>query len=109
MTNYKPITTLPVLANFFEKLVHKRMMCLKNRFDLLNTNQLGYSAGQNTSDAPTDFLDRAYDAINQSRVLLPVCLDFSKAFDIVDYEFFLKKNCITMASEVQVWIYFALF
>ena len=61
MTNYRPITTLPVLAKVFEKLAHKRMMCFISRFNLLNTNQFGFLAGQNTSDAPTDFLDKACD------------------------------------------------
>ena len=86
MTNYRPITTLPVLAKVFEKLSHKRMMCLISRFNLLNTNQFGFLAGKNSSDAPTESLDKAYDAINQNRVLLTVVLDFSKTFDTVDHE-----------------------
>ena len=91
MTNYRPITTLPVLPKIFEKLAHKRMMCFISRFNLLNTNQFGFLAGQNTLDSLTEFLDKAYDAINQNRVLLTVFLDFSKAFDTVDHEILLKK------------------
>ena len=108
MTNYKPITTLLVLAIFLEKLAHKKMMCFINRFNLLNTNQFEFLAGKNTSDAPTKFLDKAFDAINQNRVLLIVLFNSSKAFDTVEHEILLK-NCITMASEVEVWIGFALF
>ena len=93
LTNYRPITTLPVLTNFvFEKLAHKRKICFINRFNLLKTNQIGFLAGQNTSDAPTEFLDKAYDAINQNRILLTVFLDFSKVFDKVYHKILLKKN-----------------
>ena len=50
------------------------------------------SAEWNTSDAFTEFLDKAYVAINQNRVLLAIFFDFSKAFDTVDHEIFLKKK-----------------
>ena len=71
-------------------------MCFRNRFNLLKTHQFGFLAGQNTVDALTEFLDRAYDAINQNRVLLTVFLDFSKALDTVDHETFLKKKTILL-------------
>ena len=67
------------------------MICFKNRFNLLNSNQFGSIAGQNTSDAITKFLDNACDIINKNRVLLTIFLDFSKAFDTVDHEILLKK------------------
>ena len=67
------------------------MICFINRYNLLNTNQYGFSAGQNAFDALTDLLDKAYDAIDQNRVLLTTFLDFSKAFDTVDHEITLKK------------------
>ena len=94
MTKYRAITTLPVLANFFEKFAHKGMICFLTRFNLLNTYQFGFLAGQNTSDAPTVFLDEAYDAINLNRVLLTAFLDYSKAFDTVDHETLWEKTAL---------------
>ena len=84
-TNYRPITTLPILAKMFEKLAHKRMICFINSFNLLNSNKFGFLAGQNTSDALIEYLDKGYDAINRNRVLLTIFSDFSKAFDTVDH------------------------
>ena len=40
------------------------------RINLLNCNQIGFLAVPNTSDAPTEFLDKAFSPINQNRVLL---------------------------------------
>ena len=68
------------------------MMCFINRFNLLNTNQFGILAEQNTSDAVTEFSDKAYDAINQKRGFLPVFIDFSKAFVTVDQGIRLKRK-----------------
>ena len=84
-TTYRPITTLPFLAENFEKLTQKRMICFINRFNLPNTNHFGFLAGQNTSDVFTEFLEKAQDTTNQIRVLLTVFLDFSKASDRVDH------------------------
>ena len=92
MTNYRSITALPVLAFFFEKLAHNRMKCFISIFNLLNANKFGFLAGQNASDAPTEFLDEAYYAFNQNGVLLTVFSDFSKAFDTVGHEILLKKK-----------------
>ena len=82
---------------------------LENIFNLLNSKQFGILAGQNTYDALIDFLDKAYDAFNQIRVLLTFFLDFSEAFDTVDHEILPKKKCIAMTSEVEVWTGCALF
>ena len=77
-TNYRKNTTLPILAKSFEKLAHNKMICIINRYNLQNTNQFGFLARQNTADAPTEFSDKAYDAINQNIVLLAIFLVFLK-------------------------------
>ena len=101
MTNYRPVTTLPVLAKNLEKIAHKIMMCFISRFSLLNTNQFGFLAGQNTSGALTEFLYKAYDDIIQNRVILTVFLDFSKTYDIVDHEILLKKTVLLWLLWIQ--------
>ena len=42
---------------------------VEKAFLLLIRNQFVPLAEQNTFDAPTEFLDKTYDAINQSKVL----------------------------------------
>ena len=75
---------------------------LENIFNLLNSKQFGILAGQNTYDALIDFLDKAYDAFNQIRVLLTFFLDFSEAFDTVDHEIFLKKIVLLWLQRKKV-------
>ena len=95
--NYRPINTLRVLAKGFENLAHKGMMRFINRFNLLKTNQFGFLAGQDTSNALTEFLDKAYDAINQNRVLITIFLNLSKAFATVDREIQNFVLCYSLA------------
>ena len=67
------------------------MFCFISRFSLINNNQFGFLAGQNISDAPTEFFDKAFDAINQKIVSPTIFLDFSKAFVTFDQGNPLKK------------------
>ena len=62
-----------------------------NKFNLLNTQQFGFLAGQNTSVTLKEILDRTYVSIDQNRVLLKIFLRFSKAFDKVDHENILRR------------------
>ena len=92
LKNYRPISTLLVLAKVFENLMRKRMMDFINSFNILNSNQFGLIPDHNTSDALLEFLDNnAYEAMNKNKVLLAIFHDFSKAFDIVDHEILLRK------------------
>jgi len=88
--NYRPITTLPVLAKPFEKLAHKRMMKISNKFEKINGNQFGFIANHNASDALLEFLIIAHDAVNNNDVLLAILLEYSKAFDTVDNQILLE-------------------
>ena len=63
------------------------MICFINGFNLINTNEFGILAWQNTSDALTEFLDKTYDASQSEQGFTNnFFLDFSKAFDTVDHE-----------------------
>ena len=42
-------------------------------------------------DALAEFVDLAYESINANHKFIAIYLDFSKAFDTVDYEILLKK------------------
>ena len=50
------------------------------------------SAGRSTSDVLLEFLDNAYDMLNDSGLLLAIYLNFSKAFDTVDHNILLMRG-----------------
>ena len=91
VSNYRPISTLNVLSKVFERLMHVRLISFLNDNGVICRHQFGFQTGYCTSDAIAEFLDYIYTAINETRYIIPVYLDFSKAFDTVDHEILCRK------------------
>jgi hypothetical protein len=66
-------------------------MSFIGKYRLICSNQFGFRAGTNTSDALIEFLDFAYSTVELGQYLLAVFLDFSKAFDTVNLDILLRK------------------
>ena len=62
-----------------------------NKFNTQNLNQFGFIADHNKSDALLEFLDNAYEAMNNNKVPQSIFHDFSKAFDTVDHAILLRQ------------------
>ena len=52
MTNYRPISVLPVTAKISEKLVFNQLYAYLNDNKVINTNQSGFRPGHSTLSAP---------------------------------------------------------
>ena len=103
--NFRPITTLSVFSKVFEKLVYKRLSSFIKKFNILNNNQFGFQKGKSTSDAILEFLDHAYDSLNDSSFLLTIYLDFSKAFDTISFDILLEKlGHYGFRNEIKCWV-----
>ena len=57
MSNYRPISVLPVLSKVFERAVFNRLSQYLEKFKLLSENHYGFRAGKSTSDAIMNHLD----------------------------------------------------
>ena len=89
--NYRPITILCFISKNFDKLMHARLKKFIFLNNIICRHQFGFRSGLNTSDAILEYLDCAYDAINNSELFLTIFLDFSRAFDTVNKEILLSK------------------
>ena len=78
--NYWPISTLSALTQCFENLVCKQLVNYLEKHEILYEFQFGFRKGHSTSQAIAEFADNLRNAI-----------DFSKAFDTVNYANLLKK------------------
>ena len=93
LTNYRPISILPIISKILEKLVHKRLIQFINKFKLLNNNQFGFRENHSTDSALSLLNFQITRAFDNKQFTLGIFLDFSKAFDMVNFEIRFAKLC----------------
>jgi Reverse transcriptase (RNA-dependent DNA polymerase) len=88
--DYRPISLLPALSKVLERLVHKQVSDHIAKYDLSDRYQSGFKKGHSTCTALLKVLDDARQAMDSKKVTLLILLDFSKAFNAVDFDILLS-------------------
>ena len=91
VSNYRPISILPLLSKIFEKIVFTQILNFLEKYNLLSNNQYGFRPKRSTTQAMLDNLQFIYNNLDSNHVVLSIFLDFSKAFDCIDHELLLSK------------------
>ena len=91
ISNYRPVSILPVLSKLLEKLMYNRLIGFINEHDILYKYQFGFRNKHSTSMALITPVDHIMSAVDNSNMVLGVFLDFKKAFDTVNHNILLKK------------------
>ena len=91
LTNYRPISLLPLLSKIFEKIIHYKLVNFLNKYNIINKNQFGFCKGKSTTHALHNMLNPIYEALNNKNIAIAVFLDLSKAFDSINHNILLKK------------------
>ena len=82
LTNYRPISCLPILNKIIEKMVTKQLNEYLNTNNLLNKHQYGFQFYKSTSHALLHAIDFIFKAFSNNELVLLVFLDLRKAFDL---------------------------
>ena len=102
ITNYRPVSLLPICGKVFEKIIFNSLFVYLNNNNLLNSNQSGFRPGDscvNQLISITHDIYKAFDA-NPSLEVRGVFLDLSKAFDKVWHDGLLYKlRCMGICGE----------
>ena len=77
MSNYRPISTLPILSKVFEKAMNSRLYTFLTKYNILNVEQFGFQKNKSTSDAALQLVNYTYSALNNRNSLITVMFDFS--------------------------------
>ena len=99
ISNYRPISLLPVLAKVFERIIFKHLYNYLISNDLITNNQSGFRPGDSCTNQLLSLVHDIHTAFDHRKCLevRSVYLDMSKAFDKVWHEgliFKLKQNGI---------------
>lgn len=81
MTNYRPISMLPYISYFLEKIIHKRLMNHLDNHNILSPNQFGFRKKHSTYMPLLILQNRILDGFEQGKIGCTIYLDLKKVFD----------------------------
>ena len=91
VSNYRPISVLPVFAKVYEKIMANHLLEFLNSNNALYKLQFGFRKHFSTSHAIISLVEKINMAISSDKYMIGVFLDFRKAYDTVNHSILLKK------------------
>ena len=91
VSNYRPVSILPILSKLIERLMQKRLINFLNSNEILYDHQFGFQKGKSTSLAILDMCHKVIESFENKEYACNVFLDFAKAFDTVNHNILLSK------------------
>ena len=88
VTNYRPISILPYLSKFYEKLMYNRLYNFVEKSGIIFHTQLQWHS---PFMSLLSMLDKISNAIENNEYSVGIFFDLAKAFDTVNHKILLKK------------------
>ena len=91
LSNYRPISILPVLSKVLERLVCTRLTEHLENNEIITDSQHGFRRNRSTTSAVLTLTDHILQSFDNKQYTLGIFLDFTKAFETVNHEILLQK------------------
>ena len=91
ITNYRPISVLPVISKIFETVICDQLNHYFVSNNLLCPQQYGFNKNSSTELAALEAIDRLLNQLNKQKIPFNFYLDLSKAFDGLCHYILLEK------------------
>ena len=91
ITNYRPISVLPVISKIFETVIHEQLSEYFISNNLFCPQQYGFRKNSSTELAALELLDRVLDQMDKHKIPINFHIDLSKAFDSLRHDILLDK------------------
>ena len=103
--NYRPIALTSHIIKIFEKVIRTHLVAHLEHNNLFNPNQHGFRAGRSCLSQLLDHFDNLLDILQTGANADVIYLDYSKAFDKVDFNIVLAKLLdLGICGNVYDWI-----
>ena len=91
VSNYRPISLLPIFSKIFERLMYNRILSFINKHNLLTPNQFGFQLNKSTELAVNEITNNINNSFEKKESAFCIFLDFAKAFDTVNHDILINK------------------
>ena len=91
ISNYRPISLLPIVSKIIEKLIHSRINSFMEKHEIIYHKQYGFRKRHSTIHALNTAISQVLHSLNNKKTVMGIFLDFSKAFDTVKHSILLDK------------------
>ena len=107
VTNYRPISILPVLAKVIERHVHNHFYSYMAKNNLMYGRQSGFRRQHSSETALIKIIDTLLFDMDNNHITGMVLVGYQKAFDMVDHSLLLLKLKIYGLDDHAIsWITF---
>jgi hypothetical protein len=91
MSNYRPISLLPVVSKVIETAVYVQLYHYLNVNKILHRSQYGFRNRLSTISAISKLTNEIYKSLDEQYSTAAICFDLSMAFDCVNHTVLLEK------------------
>ena len=105
MNNYRPVSLLNLISKVFEKIVCRQLTKYLKRRELLSSSQHGFRRKRSCESALMRLSNLLFTSRRNKRHILLVTIDFSKAFDCLNFDRLLSefKKCGINGGKALLW------
>lgn len=91
LKDLRPISILPYLSKILEKVVYNQVVCYCESNHIFPDLQSGFRKNRSTATALLDVVDNLLSSIDKGKGSILTLLDFSRAFDSINFNVLLSK------------------